>query len=143
MKKLILLSIFAGFVIGMNAQNTLTVNVRGIDNPTGDLYVALYNSQTPFLGNNACGGKIVPINNKTIQVVFENLKEGQYGIAIYQDENGNKKLDMGEYNIPLEKYGFSNNIDPALIKRAPVFDECKFDVNGNTVISINLVSAIK
>ena len=30
-------------------------------------------------------------------------------ISLFHDTNGNKKLDQGEYGIPLEKYGFSNN----------------------------------
>ena len=37
------------------------------------------------------------------------LPEGQYVISLFHDANGNKKLDQGEYGIPLEKYGFSNN----------------------------------
>lgn len=143
MKKLILISVLLGLFIGVNAQNSLTVNVSGIEVAEGDLYIALYDSNVPFLSSKAIDGKIVDITGKTISVVFEGLKEGQHAIAIYQDQNKNGKLDLGEWGIPLEKYGFSNNVDPALIRRAPVFDECKFDVSGNTTININLVSAIK
>ena len=143
MKKFILIGILLGLIASVNAQNTLTVEIKGIDKPTGDLYVALYNSKVPFLSEKAIAGKIVEINNEAMTITFEGLEDEQYAIAIYQDENKNKKLDLGQFGIPLEKYGFSNNIDPALIMREPVFDECKFDIKGNTTVTINLVSAIK
>jgi len=143
MKKFVLISFLFGMFVSLNAQNSLTVEVKGIDNPTGNLYIALYDSKAPFLSDQAIDGKIVEVNGTTLTIVFDDLKNEEYAIAIYQDENKNKKLDMGEYGIPLEKYGFSNNVDPAEIKRAPIFDECKFDINGNTTITIDLVSAIK
>jgi len=143
MKKLVIISILLGIFVGVSAQSTLTVNVTGIDNPKGDLYIALYDSKVPFLSSKAIAGKIVEISDNTVTVVFEGIEGGPHAIAIYQDENKNGKLDLGEWGIPQEKYGFSNNVDPALIRRAPVFDECRFDVNGNTSITISLVSAIK
>ena len=143
MKKLVLLGILIGLFIGAEAQSNLTVNIKGIDEPKGDLYIALYDANVPFLSSKAISGKIVKINDKSVDVTFEGLNDGEHAIAIYQDENSNAKLDLGEWGIPMEKYGFSNNIDPASLRRPPVFDECKFEVKGNTTITINLVSAIK
>lgn len=34
---------------------------------------------------------------------------GRYSIALYHDENGNKKFDRNFLGIPSEGYGFSNN----------------------------------
>ncbi|MBB4037120.1 uncharacterized protein (DUF2141 family) [Dysgonomonas hofstadii] len=143
MKKLVLISILLGIFVGVNAQSSMTVNVTGIDSPKGDLYVALYDSNVPFLSNKAIAGKIIEIDSNSMTIIFEDVENGRHAIAIYQDGNKNGKLDLGEWGIPQEKYGFSNNVDPALIKRAPNFDECSFDVNGNTSVTINLVSAVK
>lgn len=143
MKKIFLLMLLIGFMTAtVNAQNGITVKVDGIENAKGKLYVALFDSQTPFLSKSDMG-RIVDITNNTETLSFNDLGKGEYAIAIFQDENSNGKLDLGEYGIPVEKYGFSNNVDPAQVKRPPLFSECKFEVDGQTNISIHLVSAIK
>lgn len=144
MKKIILTIVLATMgLVAANAQNKLTVEVTGIDNPTGDLYIALYDNSSTFLGFKPVDGKVFEIKDVSATITFEGVKEGQHAIAIFQDENKNGKLDMGEYGIPMEKYGFSNGIDPAIIKRMPNFEECKFEIKGDTALDINLVSAIR
>lgn len=144
MKKILLSTILAiAAIVTLNAQNKLTVEVVDIDNPTGDLYIALYDSNSPFLSIKAIAGKIEAVKGNSHTVVFEGLEKGEYAIAIFQDENKNGKLDLGEYGIPTEKYGFSNNVDPAELMRPPVFDECKFEVSEDIAMTINLASAIK
>lgn len=144
MKKLILISFLLGIIFAtVNAQNSVSVDVTGIDNPSGKLYIALFDSKVPFLSSQAVDGKIVDVTDKTVSVTFDNLEVGEYGVTMFYDENANGKLDLGEYDIPTEKYAFSNNVDPAMLRRPPVFDECKFYVKGKTAISVKLVSAIK
>lgn len=144
MKKLISIIILVWLALaGLNAQSSLSVEVTGIEETNGKLYVAIYNSEVPFLSDKAINGKIVPVVGKTINMTFDELENGEYAIVMYHDENNNGTLDLGEYGIPAEKYGFSNNIDPAIVKRPPVFTECKFEVNGDTKTQIKLVSAHK
>lgn len=144
MKKIILsVALAISAVLTIGAQNKITVEVSGIDNPTGNLYVALYDSKNVFLTNDAVAGKIIGIEGNTVNVVFEAPEDGQYALAIFQDENKNGKLDLGEYGIPTEKYGFSNNADPVKLMRPPLFDECKFTVSGDTSVAISLASATK
>ena len=45
-------------------------------------------------------------------ILIKELNESYYAVAIYHDENSNKKFDTF-FSIPKEYYGFSNN--------APVF----------------------
>ncbi len=136
-----LIAVLLGIILSVNAQNNLSVDVTDIDKSAGKVYIALYDSKVPFLTDKAIAGKIVEVTGQTMSVNFENLTAGEYAIAMFYDENDNGKLDLGEYGIPMEKYGFSNNIDPAVIQRAPVFDECKFNVEGDTKTSIKLISA--
>jgi uncharacterized protein (DUF2141 family) len=144
MKKIILTIVFAiTAMVAMNAQNKITVEVTGITNPTGDLYIALYDSESPFLSIKAIEGKIIKIDTETLNVTFDVPKDGYYALAIFQDENKNGKLDLGEMGIPMEKYAFSNDVDPAALKRQPEFDECKFEVKGDTQTTVKMTSAIK
>ena len=143
MKKnlLIVVSIFA-VIFTTAAQSTLTINVTELEGDKGNLLIALYNSPNDFLSAKA-QGKVVQIKGKTTKVIYENLPDGLYAIALFQDTNNNMTIDLQETGIPKEKYGFSNNIDPAKLSRIPNFEECSFPVNGNTDIQITAVSAIK
>lgn len=50
-----------------------------------------------------------PVSKKKKAVLIINLPKGQYAIASFYDENGNKELDRNFAGLPQEKYGFSNN----------------------------------
>lgn len=143
MKKLIFIFILLGAYLTCNAQNSLAIEVTGIDDTKGKLYVALYDSKVPFLSDKAISGKIVEITDNVMNIEFSDIEEGEYAIAMFYDENDNGILDLGEFGIPMEKYGFSNNVDPAKLFRAPKFDECQFTIKEATSISIKLISAIQ
>lgn len=127
----------------MNAQNTLTVRVSNLNDSEGTLMIALYDSQETFLSPMIKRAKNPVIQGTSAEVIFENLPNGEYAITLYQDSNNNRIFDLGEYKIPIEKYGFSNNVDPAIIKNVPTFEQCKFEINGNSTIEIKAVYAIK
>jgi uncharacterized protein (DUF2141 family) len=58
---------------------------------------------------------------------------GNYAIALYHDENNNKKLDRNFIGIPREGFGFSNN--PPVRLGMPAQKEVRFKVEP---IAINL-----
>jgi len=127
----------------LNAQNSLIVKISDLSAKGGNLMIALFDSPEKFMTDKAVDAKIVKIDGETSDITFDNLPDGKYAITFFQDENKNSKLDLGQYGIPTEKYGFSNNIDPAVVKGPPGFKDCEFEIKGNTVIEIKAVSAIK
>lgn len=58
-------------------------------------------------------------------VRFEGLAPGEYALALFHDENSNKKLDTF-LAIPREGFGFSRN--PAVRFGAPAFRQASFAV---------------
>ena len=144
MKTILVSAIILGALFGLNvnAQNNLKIKVDGLENSKGTLMVALFNSEDTFLSPQA-KGKTVEVTGETSEVIYENLPDGEYAIALFQDANNDKTLNLGEYGIPTEKYGFSNNIDPSVIKGMPSFAACKFEVKGDRTIEITAVYAIK
>ncbi|MFN3301349.1 MAG: DUF2141 domain-containing protein [Sediminibacterium sp.] len=81
--------------------------------------------------------KVIVNNQNEISVDFNNIPKGKYAIAVFLDENDNYELDRNIFGIPKEKYGFSNNVLPAL--RPATFEESAFEVNQmETTIHINL-----
>jgi uncharacterized protein (DUF2141 family) len=70
--------------------------------------------------------------------VFGDIPPGTYALAVYQDINNNKKLDVNMFGYPTEPFGFSNNIRPKF--KAPSFEACKFEYSANkNTIRIKLI----
>lgn len=136
-------SLFSSLVFTVQAQNNLRVRIYGLDDSKGKVMVALFNSEQTFLTPNVSNAEASKVVGTSAEVVFDDLEAGEYGIALFQDSNDNNQLDLGESMIPLEKYGFSNNVDPAVLGRQPRFSECKFTITGDQEIVINAVSAQK
>jgi uncharacterized protein (DUF2141 family) len=43
-----------------------------------------------------------------MRFIFTQVPPGTYAIAVFQDINGNRRLDRTPLGLPLEPYGFSN-----------------------------------
>ena len=54
--------------------------------------------------------KVDPANGQAIAVV-KDLPPGRYAIAVFQDLNGNGKLDASFFGVPKEPYGFSRDVE--------------------------------
>lgn len=112
MKKYRYLSYVFGLMISHNlyAAN-LTVTVENIQNDDGTIHIALFTKSGGFPDpSTKTQGIVVPADKKGfVEVVFSELTENDYAIAVYHDENNNKKLDKNFFGIPKEPYGFSGN----------------------------------
>ena len=99
----------------------LTIKITGIRNAEGNIRVSVRTDE-----NTIVDSKAVEIDSKTLtaEAVFDNLPEGNYGVAVIHDENKNEKLDFNDAGMPIEGYGHSNN--PAKRPGPPNFDETKF-----------------
>ena len=60
-------------------------------------------------------------------VSFDAVKPGAYALAVFHDENGNKKLDTF-LGVPREGFGFSRN--PAVHFGPPSFASARFQVDS-------------
>ena len=109
---LLLLTLFVGSSLAFSSPQEektyrLILEVDGMTETKGDLLIAIYNKEESY-PKQAFKYETAPVDS-LIKHVTLILPEGQYVISLFHDANGNKKLDQGEYGIPLEKYGFSNN----------------------------------
>jgi len=113
----------------------LCVNITNISNIAGKLRVAVYNDEKDFpLVGKEYILKLININNKSEQCVFDVDKGREFLVAVYQDENNNDKYDKSILRLPSEPYGFSNNIKPRF--SSPSFSDVKFRVNTDTTIIV-------
>ena len=79
----------------LSAQN-LTLEVRGIENVAGKLYVAIYNSQETFM-KKPLAGFAVEVKDKVVSIPCKGLPVGTYAFSMYQDENGSYKINFEDF----------------------------------------------
>ncbi len=134
MKKIIL-----GVLVSISSlmANSIDVEITNILNKNGDVKIGLYNKAKDFSKVDKVYKNIaIKIGSKTVKYKFINIPNGTYAIAIFHDENQNGKIDKNFLGIPKEGYGFSNNIRPAF--RSANFEESKFELNKNKILSIEM-----
>ena len=128
---------FFGMIVSVHAGD-LTVQIRGVKEPTGVIGCALFNKEAGFTKRSsaiALSGEKASVKGNTC--IFKGLTEGNYAVAVLHDTNGNQKMDFSALGFPTEDWGMSNNVRPAL--RAPTFKESAFNVGTSPVtISVNL-----
>lgn len=134
---LILTIIFFG-IFSTNAQENetfdLTVEVNGIKNNQGKIFIAIYDSEETFL--NKTSGIIAEIKDKKSTGIFKGLKKGTYAVSFFHDENNNQKMDTKIFGIPKEPYGFSNGAFGFM--GPPKFKDAKFNLDSNKKITVNI-----
>ncbi|WP_346999431.1 DUF2141 domain-containing protein, partial [Bacteroides cellulosilyticus] len=108
---------------------------RGIENVVGKLYVAIYNSQETFM-KKPLAGFAVEVKDKVVSIPCKGLPAGTYAFSMYQDENGNGKLDTGAFGIPVEKFGFSNDAEGVM--GPPSYEKCSITFSEDTTLVVHL-----
>jgi len=71
------------------------------------------------------------------RIDIADLPPGRYAVSVYQDVNGNHKLDHNFLEIPKEPVGVSNN--PKTHMGPPNFAESSFELSADKTISIVLL----
>ena len=117
------------------AQHQLEVHVHGLKKHQGHVRVALYDQEEYFLhfehvfrAGSANAKAEIP------KVVFDDLPQGTYAIALFHDANDNTKLDKNWLGIPKEKVAFSMAKMRAF--GPPPFKDCAFEIKEDTALNI-------
>ena len=111
------------------AQSSMTIHVEGLREAKGQLMIFVYNNAEDFptKRDRAVFSKSVPVTSASMEISFDSVTVGTYGVAVYHDENMNGKMDRHWYGPPKEGYGASNDATGTL--GPPQFDDAKFEVN--------------
>ena len=122
--------LFLTFILLFSGVKThkLSIHISGISKIKGSLFIAIFRATDDFpVFGKQFKGIVKEVEGKSQNYNFDNLPEGEYALAIYQDVNRNKILDKNLLGIPTEIYGFSNNARRNF--SAPSFQEAKFKLN--------------
>ena len=122
--------LFLTFILLFSGVKThkLSIHISGISKIKGNLFIAIFRPTDDFpVFGKQFKGIVKEVEGKSQNYTFDDLPEGDYAVAIYQDLNRNKILDKNLLGIPTEIYGFSNNARRTF--SAPSFQEAKFKLN--------------
>ncbi|MBL8517172.1 MAG: DUF2141 domain-containing protein [Betaproteobacteria bacterium] len=118
---------------GTAFANDLTIEVQGVVEAKGSVYVALYDKSDTWMKKAVKAQGVVAVAGKTI-VVFKDLPEGEYAFSAFHDVDGDKKMAKNVMGMPTEPWGFSK--DAMGMFGPPSFDEAKVKVpaGGTTTV---------
>ena len=142
---LLLLAAFSTILVAQAKPETpLTVNVHLTHGAHGDLAYLVFSSPLGFPGNSRTairhGFLPIPAGAQHMRIVTH-LPPATYAVSVYEDLNGNHKLDHNFLGIPREPVGASNN--PKSRLGPPHFKQCSFHVGtAPKNIAITLVRGL-
>lgn len=114
----------------------LSVTVTGIKAASGTIQIALYD-EAGFGPGKAVHDASLPVTGDTVVWSIEGVAPGAYGIKLFQDVDGNGRMNTNPFGLPIEPYAFSNNAKGAF--GPPGFGAAAFTVGeGQTVQTITL-----
>lgn len=120
------------------SDTRLYVDVQGLRNSKGLVAVTLYaDDRSRFLAKGkSMGIGRVPASAPNTRVCIHVPKPGVYVLAVYHDEDGDRKFKRNGLGIPVEGFGFSNN--PSTLFGLPSFASVRLNVKPGNKTTIKL-----
>ncbi len=131
--------VFTTPIFAQTQTGTIVVNISGIENSKGVIQIGLYNSETSFPEyDKNFKGVATKADKSGVSHTFTNIPAGTYAVAVWHDENEDKKMNKNLFGAPKESYGFSRNIYGSF--GPPDFKDVSFKLNSakKMTISINI-----
>jgi uncharacterized protein (DUF2141 family) len=139
MKRLILTITLIGLISEVYSQTgTVIVNVIKIQSDRGgEVSVGVFKKENfPKVGKQMVGME-KPVGGNSMQLTFEKVPVGEYGVVAFQDIDKNKDLKTNFVGLPKEPIGFSND---AKIKFGPPdFDDAKVKVEAGKTLTLTIM----
>jgi len=122
------------------APATLRLSIHGIRQAGAPIHVGVFNTASSFPKRElALAGKVYPVDQAGTLELEIKLPYGKYALAIFQDLNGNGKMDTNILGVPTEPYGFSGSARTKW--RSPAFEEAAFELRDPVQgLSLSLAS---
>jgi len=114
---------------GPGSGTWLRVTAEGVKSSAGSIAITLYpDVPSRFLAHKgSLYVTFVKANAGTTSGCIYLPKTGVYVVALYHDENDNKKIDRTAIGLPAEGYGFSNN--PPTLLGLPSFRSVRLNLS--------------
>ena len=144
-----LFNLFLGiFVVQWVAADDLTgiliVEISGLKDVTGEVYIAVYNSEDDWLSEDAvfASEKVAiadALDGELVRTELQ-LPLDDYALTVFYDADGDGELDTNFIGIPKEPFAMSNN---AVAKFGPPkYDEAVFTLGAEPHIQHIIIQTL-
>lgn len=127
---LVVMSVFFAVLSAQAAEEaSVSIEISGLEQAEGDLFIAVYDNDDDWLGDEVVVGKKVVIADARVDglvLTSVELPPGDYAFSIFYDVNGNGELDTNFIGIPKEPVALSNNAVPRF--GPPKYDSAVFSL---------------
>jgi len=89
----------------------------------GEIVTGVFTREGDFL-KDPVDTVVVPVQGRTVILRFTDLEPGEYALGLFQDLNGDEKLDITLGGLSLEPWGLSNN--KGNVDEDPRWEDAKF-----------------
>ena len=114
----------------------VTIEISEVSPNQGKIIIAIFNSKSGYKKNIPYKALTVDSTSDTL-LIDETLPSGEYVISMFQDENGNGKLDKYFFGIPKEPIGLTNYFKKGIPRG---YSKLKIQVNEDKIIiKINMI----
>ena len=137
MKKILFILIFLLYSINIFAEPlNVTIEISEVLPNQGKIIIAIFNSKSDYKKNKPYKALTIDSTSTTL-LVDEILPSGEYVISMFQDKNGNGKLDTYIFGIPKEPIGITNYFKKGI---PGGFNKLKIQINEDKmIIKINMI----
>ena len=112
------------------ADGCASVEVQNLRPGQGALMLAAYTDAASFR-KTAASSLQLPVTAETMQVQVCNLAGSIVALTLYQDLNGNGKLDANAFGVPSEPWGASGKTSAMT---APTWDTAQVPLDGSAIV---------
>jgi uncharacterized protein (DUF2141 family) len=120
--------------VGAGGDAEITVPISTVRNGKGMVFVALYERGNWLQPGQYLAAQRVKAERGTVYARFKNIPRGNYGVAVFHDENANNRVDTNLLGLPAEGYGFSR-VSP---RRKPKWEEISVSAQPTAYAPIRL-----
>lgn len=118
----------------IDTLSKVVIDLSGMQNTSGKVNVALYNSSSTFNDpNQAYRELFLNCTGGSMTITLDSLVQGEYAFAIFHDENNNQQIDQNFLSIPTEGFAFSNNAMGTF--GPPNWTQSKFSVPASSTVN--------
>jgi len=114
----------------------VTIEISEVLPNQGKIIIAIFNSKSDYKKNKPYKALTIDSTSTTL-LIDEILPSGEYVISMFQDKNGNGKLDTYIFGIPKEPIGITNYFKKGI---PGGFNKLKIQINEDKmIIKINMI----
>lgn len=117
---------------------SIAVTIKGVRETDGALIISLFTGPDGFPDNPSKAYRLAAVPPSAPRFAFTDLPVGRYAVAVFQDRNGDGKLDKALIGFPTEPFGLSNQ--SSLSGGRPNFEKAALDVAGPAAVEVVLLT---